>query len=110
MKKVIHKYSLNHTDAPEITTSSRNGPFRMKMKKGSEILSIQPQPEINTQKIQQITGKIWAMHDPLEKEMEDRTFMLIESDKEFEKTENTKFIGTFQLNHIGIVLHLFEIL
>lgn len=109
MKKSIYKYSLSHTDAPEIMTAGRNEPFKMKMIKGAEILTVQTQFELSQQGIPQGVGKIWVLCDPTEQEKEEREFMLMETGKHFEMTEKTKYIGTYQLYGGEIIIHLLEI-
>ena len=108
MRKVIYKYSISHKDAPELLATPPGEPFRMKMVKGAEILSVQAQAEISEQGIPQATGKIWAMCDPAEKEMVERRFVLIETGKEFDYADR-QYIGTYQLYGGEIVLHLFEV-
>ena len=49
MKKVIYKYSISHKDAPELLTTPPGEPFKMKMIKGAEIISVQAQAEISEQ-------------------------------------------------------------
>lgn len=109
MKKVIYKYSISSKDAPTLLTAGRNKPFNIEMVKDAEILTVQNQAEINEQGIPQTVGKIWTLCNPLEKQTENRVFMIIETGVEFDKTENTKYIGTYQLYGGKIVLHLFEI-
>lgn len=110
MKKVIYKYTLDLKDAPKILTAGPNQPFEMEMIKGAEILTVQTQFELSKQGVRQGVGKIWALCNPTEKRKEERQFMLMETGKEFDVTEKTKYIGTYQLYGGDIILHLFEII
>lgn len=108
MQKVIYKYSLNGEDCPELMTAGPGQPFGMEMVKGAQILCVREQPEINTQGIPQITGKIWALVDPEEKEKEKRRFVLIETGQKFDDS-SLQYVGTYQVYGGKFILHLFEL-
>lgn len=110
MKKVIYKYSLSSKDVPELMAVEAGSPFKMNMLKGAQILSVQAQAETGARSAIRAAGRIWALCNPLEANMEERVFMLIETGRPFDVTEKTKYIGTYQLYGGEIILHLFEIL
>ena len=107
MKKIIYKYPLSSEDAPELLTLGANQPFKMKMSRGAEILDVQAQKCMSSQRIPHVVGKIWALCDPAEKEMEERTFRLIQTGSVLDCV-NVKYIGTYQLYGGDTILHLFE--
>lgn len=109
MQKVIYKYSISSRDIPELLTNPRNAPFKIQMVKGAEIIAVATQAEFNEQGIPQETGKIWCLCDPEQEENAERQFVLMETGKVFDKTDNMRHIGTYQLYGGQIVLHLFEI-
>ena len=109
MKKIIYKYSISSRNIPELLTNPRNAPFKILMIKGAEILTVATQAEVNEQGIPQETGKIWCLCDAEQNEKEERQFVLMETGKAFDKTDNMMHIGTYQLYGGQIVLHLFEI-
>lgn len=87
MKKTIWKFAMNVDDNCHIT-----------MPKDAEILSIQTQNGIPC---------LWALVNP-EAEKEVRNFEMFGTGHNIACNIERKFIGTFQIDRLGLVFHLFE--
>lgn len=98
MTKVIYKYTFSNNKAN----------FTLIMPKGAKILTVQ---------LQKFRGEydgtpcIWALVDS-KAETETRSFQIIGTGifDYFSEAHPKKYIGTYQLNNIGIVHHVFELL
>lgn len=86
MNEQIWKYTIEAQDA-----------IKVDMPVGSKVLSVQMQSGVPC---------IWVRVDP-RRIKEPRYFVVRGTGHDFDGTEG-KFVGTFQMAHLGLVFHLFE--
>ncbi len=85
--KTIWKFPLKAADS-----------FVAEMPKGAQILTAQMQHGI---------AQMWAVVDP-ETEIEQRTFYVRGTGHPMGDADGARYVATFQLDHGGLVFHLFE--
>ena len=104
MQKIIYKYTIHHEgDAPDVAAVGPGNPFAIQMPISAEVMTVQ---------FQHGCGCIWALCDPNYLEAEPRKFILALTGAEFDLPESATYVGTFQINPVGIkgwVGHLFEL-